>query len=189
MVANIDFSASAPAQSPCAPQQHKTQGWEQRRSHRRCKIMMLHHFRSWAVNYWQWHQGLGERSILQRAAFCQESCQAGKRWCFILDPRLTQLQRLSKFQRAEARARGWPCCSTAGTSCSTAWASARWALTRPMASGPQHKLELLWFHSRDSQKRARQDVCSPKSQTSCRRKKKKKKSLLPDYISFPAVTL
>lgn len=164
---------------PCAPQQHKTQGWEQQRGHRKCKIMMLHHFRSWTVNYWQWHRGLRERSILQWAAFCQGSCQAGKGWCFTLDPRLTQ--RLSEFQRAKAWARGWPCCATA-------WTSARWALSCPMASGPQHKLELLWFHSRDSLKRAWQDVCSPKSQTPCRREKRKK-CLLPNYITFPAATL
>lgn len=158
----------------CAPQQQKSQGWEQQRGHRHPGKMLNHDAASLQKLNGQLlavTPGSERKQHPPVSSLCQESCQAGKKWCFTLDPRLTQ--RLAKFKWVKARARAWPCCFTAGTFCSRAWASARWAMSCPMASGPQHTLGMLWFNSMGSQKRVWQDVCSPKSQTSCRRKTKK----------------
>lgn len=162
MVANIDFSLSGPAWSLVHLSSTKPRAKSSKGATEDVK--------SWCCITSGAEQSItdsgtgvwGKAASSSEQPFVRKAVRQGKKWCFTLDPRL--VQRLSEFQWAKARARGWPCCSTA-------WASARWALSCPMASGPQQKLELLWFHSRESQKRAWQDVCSPKSQTSCGRKK------------------
>lgn len=110
MVTNTAFSLSGPGQSLVHLSIVKSRAESSRGATGtlgRCWIMMLHHFRSWTVNYWQWHQGLRERgSILQWAAFVRKTVRQGKNGVLYQTPGLHR-------GSVNSWARGWPCCFTA----------------------------------------------------------------------------